>query len=177
MKNSILMVLAVLCAASNLSAVRRQDATTAAQDLVTKQAQVQADEQAKAAAAATQSKPKAQKIKKQTQEKQEANAQQAPQNDMPKTEDAPKKEQETTASSTTSTKEAPQEQEVPVVAAQASSYAARALKVGAVVGFAGVVGASTLAACKAYMLANPVVYPVLVHNTIAGVSWCFANCI
>lgn len=171
MKNSILMILAVLCAASNLSAVRRQDVVSAAQDLVEKRAQAQEVEQAKAAAAATQLKPKAQKIKKQTQEKQETNAQQAPQND------APKANEETTASSTTSTQEAPQEQEVPVVAAQASSYAARALKVGAAVGFAGVVGASTLAACKAYMLANPVVYPVLVHNTIAGASWCFAHCL
>lgn len=173
MKNSILMALAVLCAASNLSAVRRQDNTTAAQDLVAKQAQIQAVEQTKAAAAATQSKPKIQKAKKQAQEKQENNTQQAPQND------APKQEQETidqAEPSTSAAQNAPQEQEH-VVAAQASSYAARALKVGAAVGSAGVVGALTLAACKAYMLANPVIYPVLLHNTITGASWCFANCI
>lgn len=169
MKNSILMALAVLCAASNLSAVRRQDTTTAAQDLTTKLAACDVEAQP----VARQSKQKIQKAKKQAQEKQENNTQQAPQND------APKQEQETTDQaepSTSAAQNAPQEQE-PVVAAQASSYAARALKVGAAVGSAGVVGYLTLVACKAYMLANPVVYPVLVHNTITGASWCFAHCL
>lgn len=166
MKKSILMVLAVLCAASNLSAVRRQDVVSAAQDLVAKRAQVQAAEQNEAASVSTQLKPKAPKANKQAQAKQDT-TQQVPQNDASQTEPAK-------AESSAPEQDTSKEQDVPVVAAQSSSYAARLLKLGAAV---GATGALTLAACKAYMLANPVVYPVLVHNTIAGASWCFAHCL
>lgn len=184
MKNSILIALAFLVAASNLSAVRRQDIVTAAQEMAAKQAQAaeaqktaretrneygnNASEQNKAKSTPAQTVPKAPKNKKPAQSKQEDTTQQAPENDasQPKQEDTPKTESPAPAQNAAVDKE-------PVVQAQ-SSYAARFLKLGAAVGTASVV---TLAACKAYMVLNPVVYPVLLHNTVAGASWCFANCL